>query len=115
MPKEQRAMIRQFRSQAPRLHQLMGRCADVRLACGEVLKVLTDFRSEHLKVAVRYVVNPKNRGSLTCPVTGKMAGSAASPHNISTKSHGTGGTEMSKLLKAIRDATKQLAASAQVA
>ncbi|KAG8969475.1 hypothetical protein FRC03_002751 [Tulasnella sp. 419] len=106
MPKEQRMMLMHLRAQAPRLRKIMEESPEVRAAYREVLKVMTDFRTEHVKVAVRYVVSPKKTAQLVCPFSGAQA---SSQRQCPGKSRGTGGNELSKLLKASRDATKKSA------
>ncbi|KAG8969469.1 hypothetical protein FRC03_002745 [Tulasnella sp. 419] len=106
MPREQRRMLQHLGTQARTLRQVVVESPEVRDAYREVMKVMTEFRTEHLKVAVRYVVSPKKNGTLICPFSGM---DATSSRQCPAKSRGTGGNELSKLLKASRDATKKSA------
>ena len=108
MPAEQRALLRHLRHSSSRIRSLIQESENVRSAYNGVLESMTKFRTDHLQVAVRYVVSPKDK----CPITGLSASSApgACPGAKKIKSRGTGGNEVSTVLKGSRDSTRSMKA-----
>ncbi|KAG8907991.1 hypothetical protein FRB99_001157 [Tulasnella sp. 403] len=106
MPSEQRRLLRHLQHESHRIRGLVGESEEVRKAYNAVLEAMTKFRTDHLQVAVRYVVSPKDK----CPITGLSASNvdANDCPAIRMKSRGTGGNEVSTVLKGSRDSTRSM-------
>ncbi|KAG8863148.1 hypothetical protein FRB96_009330 [Tulasnella sp. 330] len=109
MPSEQRALLLHIQHHSQHIRDLVKTSDSVRAAYNNVLEAMTKFRTDHLQVAVRYVVSPKDK----CPMSGMTVAMAAGKGKecpVNVKSRGTGGNEVSTVLKGSRDSTKSMRA-----
>ena len=108
MPSEQRDMIRDVGCSSIDLRHVVQSSTQLPACFNEVLDAMVAFRTEHIKVATRYVISPSKGSQSTCPFSGMVANTSRSCP-IGAKSRGTGGNEAIPLLKGSRDATKRAA------
>ncbi|KDQ61104.1 hypothetical protein JAAARDRAFT_32103 [Jaapia argillacea MUCL 33604] len=103
MPGKHRDYLENLSASSRPLRELAQRTPAVREPYNLAVKALKKFRDEHIKIACLYVVTMSRSAPLTCPVGAMMMkmerGGGGGP------ARGTGGNELSTLLKAGRDAT----------
>ncbi|KAG9014069.1 hypothetical protein FRB94_000267 [Tulasnella sp. JGI-2019a] len=105
MPSEQRTLLRHLHHHSHQIRDMVKSSEPIRIAYNSVLEAMTKFRTDHLQVAVRYVVSPKDK----CPMSGMTVAMAAGKEcPVGVKSRGTGGNEVSTVLKGSRDSTKSM-------
>lgn len=105
MPSEQRGLLRHLQHTSHYIRELVAESDQVREGYNAVLEAMAKFRTDHLQVAVRYVVSPKDK----CPITGLSgAMSQGGCPAQQRKSRGTGGNELSTMLKGSRDSTRSM-------
>ncbi|KIV84227.1 hypothetical protein PV11_00018 [Exophiala sideris] len=81
-------------------------CASVKQAYDDAVEALVSFRSVHIQIAARFIIQP-SKCSRLLPHK-ELPGTETAPPNRPNL-HGTGGTEFMSFLKKSRDETRQAA------
>lgn len=101
MPGSHREYLEYIQSSRRPIRELARQTPALKEAYNTAVMALKRFRDCHIRIACLYVVSAKNR----CPMMAAMARREEEAKQSIVR--GTGGTELSTLLKAGRDATKR--------
>lgn len=101
MPGPHREFLQYVQSSQRPIRGLVRQTPALKEAYNTAVMALKKFRDCHIRVACLYVVTAKNRCPMMAAIANKLDDSAQGPVR------GTGGTELTTLLKAGRDATRR--------